>query len=106
MSYNYNELIAWKNNSNFKSLIVLRARQCGKTYIIYEFCHKEYKNYKKINDLKILLDFDFEEKDSILFIDEIQESEELISELNFFNEKHSNIRIICVGFLLGVKLEN
>ena len=122
----YDELVAWKNNSNFKPLIVLGARQCGKTYIIDEFCQKEYKNYKKINllydievvklyasndssekkynDLKILLDFDFDQEDSILFIDEIQESEELISELKFFNEKHSNVRIICAGSLLGVKL--
>lgn len=122
----YDELVAWKNNSNFKPLIVLGARQCGKTYIIDEFCQKEYKNYKKINllydidivklyasndssekkynDLKILLDFDFDQDDSILFIDEIQESEELISELKFFNEKHSNVRIICAGSLLGVKL--
>ena len=59
---------------------------------------------KKYNDLKVLLDFDFDQEDSILFIDEIQESEELISELKFFNEKHSNVRIICAGSLLGVKL--
>ena len=122
----YDELVAWKNSTNFKPLIVLGARQCGKTYIIDEFCQKEYKNYKKINllydvdivklyasnassekkynDLKILLDFDFDQQDSILFIDEIQESEELISELKFFNEKHSNVRIVCAGSLLGVKL--
>ncbi len=122
----YDELIVWKNTSNFKPLIILGVRQCGKTYIIDEFCQKEYKNYKKINllydvdvvklynstdssekkynDLKILLDFDFDQEDSILFIDEIQESEELISELKFFNEKHSNVRIICAGSLLGVKL--
>jgi len=59
---------------------------------------------KKYNDLKLLLDFDFDKEDSILFIDEIQVSEELISELKFFNEKHGNVRIICAGSLLGVKL--
>ena len=122
----YNDLIDWKNTKNFKPLIVLGVRQCGKTYIIDEFCKNEFKNYKKINllydidvvklyksnnssekkynDLKILLDFDFDKEDSILFIDEIQESEELISELKFFNEKHSNVRLICAGSLLGVKL--
>ncbi len=122
----YNNLIDWKNTKNFKPLIILGARQCGKTYIINQFCQNEFKHYKKVNllydteilnlyasntssekkynDLKILLDFDFDEKDSILFIDEIQESEELISELKFFNEKHPNVRIICAGSLLGVKL--
>ena len=105
---------------------VLGVRQCGKTYIIDEFCKNEFKYYKKINlledtdviklyestdssekkynDLKLLLDFDFDKEDSVLFIDEIQESEELISELKFFNEKHSNVRIICAGSLLVVKL--
>ena len=50
------------------------------------------------------MNFDFDKEDSVLFIDEIQESEELISELKFFNEKHNNVRIICAGSLLGVKL--
>ena len=122
----YDKLVDWKNTKDFKPLIILGVRQCGKTYIIDEFCQKEFKNYKKINllydvdviklyasndssekkynDLKVLLDFDFDQEDSVLFIDEIQESEELISELKFFNEKHSNVRIICAGSLLGVKL--
>ena len=122
----YNDLLEWKENTNFKPLVVLGVRQCGKTYIIDEFCKNEFKYYKKINlledtdiiklyestdpsekkynDLKLLLDFDFDKEGSILFIDEIQESEKLISELKFFNEKHSNVRIICAGSLLGVKL--
>lgn len=45
----YNDLIKWKNTVEFKPLIVLGVRQCGKTYIIDEFCQNEYKNYKKIN---------------------------------------------------------
>ena len=122
----YNDLVEWKNTEDFKPLIVLGVRQCGKTFIIDEFCKKEFKNYKKVNllydvdivklyasssssekkynDLKVLLDFDFDKDDSVLFIDEIQESEEFISELKFFNEKHSNVRLICAGSLLGVKL--
>lgn len=122
----YNDLLNWKSTKDFKPLVILGVRQCGKTYIINEFCENEFKYYKKINlledtdvvklfssdessekkynDLKILLDFDFDKEDSILFIDEIQKSEELISELKFFNEKHSNVRIICAGSLLGVKL--
>lgn len=122
----YDDLIEWKNTKKFKPLIVLGVRQCGKTYIIDEFCKKEYKNYKKINllentevvelyksnessekkynDLKLLLDFDFDKENSILFIDEIQVSEELIFELKFFNEKHSNVRLICAGSLLGIKM--
>ena len=122
----YADLLNWKATKDFKVLMVLGVRQCGKTYIINDFCEKEFKYYKKINlledtdvvnlyktdapsekkynDLKLLLDFDFDKEGSVLFIDEIQVCEELISDLKFFNEKHSNVRIICAGSLLGVKL--
>ena len=124
----YDELLKWKNNTdNVKPLMVLGVRQSGKTYIINEFCKNEYSNYvyvnlfentnvielynsnltsiEKFNRLKLLLDFDFEKEDTILFIDEIQESEKLISELKYFQENHNNVRIICAGSLLGVKLK-
>lgn len=122
----YGDLLKWKEKSDFKPLIVLGVRQCGKSYIIDEFCKNEFEHYKKVNlfqdtkvidlykssdssdkkyqNLKLLLNFDFDMDDSVLFIDEIQECEELISELKYFNEKHSNVRIICAGSLLGVKL--
>ena len=60
---------------------------------------------EKYNRLKLLLDFDLDQNDSVLFIDEIQESEKLISELKYFCEKHNTVRIICAGSLLGVKLK-
>ena len=123
----YNQLIEWKNNKINKPLLILGVRQCGKTYIINEFCQNEYKNYIKINllerndvvnlykeninseekykRLKAMINFDFDKDNSILFIDEIQESEELISELKYFCEEHNNVRIICAGSLLGVKLK-
>ena len=122
----YDELLKWKKNNN-KPLMVLGVRQCGKTYIINEFCKNEYKNYiyvnlfeqenivnlynsslnsdEKFKQLKVLVDFDLEIEDTILFIDEIQESEQLVSELKYFCEKHNNVRIICAGSLLGVKLK-
>ena len=124
----YNQLIEWKNNTNRKPLMVLGVRQCGKTYIIEEFCKNEYKKYCTINlferveiinlykneninseekykQLKSIINFDFDDPDTILFIDEIQESEELISDLKFMCEKHNNVNIICAGSLLGVKLK-
>ena len=123
----YNRLIDWKNSTNKKPMMVLGVRQCGKTYIIDEFCKNEYKKYCTINlleradviklyesdninseekykQLKSMINFDFDEPDTILFIDEIQESENLISDLKFICEKHNNANIICAGSLLGVKL--
>lgn len=125
----YNELLNWKNNNkDIKPLMILGARQVGKTYIIDKFCQKEYSNYinvnllqdteivnlykrtdlnseQKFNYLQAIINYDLSKEDTIFFIDEIQCSEELISELKFFCEKHNSIRIICAGSLLGVKLK-
>ena len=124
----YDELVKWKNNTdNIKPLMILGVRQCGKTYIINEFCQKEFDNYvyvnlfdnnevvdlynsnlnsdEKYNRLKLLLDFDIDKENVCLFIDEIQQCEALISELKYFCEKHNNVSIICAGSLLGVKLK-
>lgn len=122
----YNELLSWKDNSD-KPLIIMGARQVGKTYIIDEFCKNEFENYVSINlfqrrdivdlyqmrissdekflKLKAYLNFDIEKENTVFFIDEIQESEELISELKYFCEKHNNIKIICSGSLLGIKFK-
>lgn len=124
----YENLLSWKNNEeNKKPLIVLGARQVGKTFIVNEFCKNEYKNYVYVNlleekqvinlykedinseeryqRLKILINLDLDLEDTILFVDEVQESEKFISELKFLCEKHNNVRVICAGSLLGVKLK-
>lgn len=38
------DLIAWKNRSDRKPLILLEARQIGKTYILKEFGRREFEN--------------------------------------------------------------
>lgn len=124
----YKKLLDWKNALERKPLMLLGARQVGKTYIIEEFCKSEFSKFKKVNlfqdkqivslyqdvtlssdekynYLKTLLEFDLDMPDTILFIDEIQECEELISELKYFCEEHNNVKIICAGSLLGVKLK-
>lgn len=123
----YQELLKWKNTNIEKPLIVIGARQIGKTYIINEFCKNEIEEYVYINLLeqteivkifkeeintaekfkrmKIYLDKDINLENTIIFFDEIQESEELISALKYFNESEESFKIICAGSLLGVKLK-
>ena len=123
----YNELLNWKKTDMQKPLMVIGARQTGKTYIIDEFCKNEFKNYiyinlfeqveivkifkekisteEKFNRMKIYLDMDINLENTIIFFDEIQESEELISALKYFNESKEPFKIICAGSLLGVKLK-
>ena len=45
----YNELLKWKETSIDTPLMVIGARQIGKTYIINEFCKNEFENYIYIN---------------------------------------------------------
>ena len=123
----YQELINWKNTDMKKPLMIIGARQIGKTYIITEFCKKEFENFVYINlfdhsevvkifkeeistaekykRMKIYLDVDINPENTIIFFDEIQESEEIISSLKYFNEVEEPFKIICAGSLLGVKLK-
>jgi len=123
----YKELIKWKNTNMGKPLMIIGARQIGKTHIIKEFCEKEFNNYieinllehpeiirifsqkintaEKFNRMKIYLDIDIDVENTIIFFDEVQESEEIISALKYFNESDEPFKIICAGSLLGVKLK-
>lgn len=48
----YDELNSWKNSKNGVPLMVVGARQVGKTYIINKFCQENYKNYYYLNFMK------------------------------------------------------
>ena len=121
----YEQLLNWKNNNVLMPLMVIGARQVGKTYIINEFCKNEFEDYIYINllDDKSIVSF-FEEnidtkdkiekiqlylnrqitENTVIFFDEIQESEQLISALKYFYESDFPYKIVCAGSLLGVKL--
>ena len=120
------ELEKWKSENEKMPLMVIGARQIGKTYIIDEFCKKNYNDYIYINlmdnegiieifDEKINTDEKIKKielylgntikEDTVIFFDEIQESENLISALKYFCEAEFPYKIICAGSLLGVKLK-
>lgn len=122
----YNHLLEWKEKHIKTPYMLVGARQTGKTYILNEFCKKEFKNYIYINldSMKDIREI-FEEtiipreiirgieaqkkqnidiEDTIIFIDEIQVSEKAISSLKYFAEAQENYKIVCAGSLLGVKI--
>ncbi len=42
----FEDLLNWKDDLDEpKTLIILGARQVGKTYIVNEFCEKNFKEY-------------------------------------------------------------
>ncbi len=59
---------------------------------------------EKYIKLCAILNVNIDVNNTILFFDEIQESEELISSLKWFCEDDRPFKIICAGSLLGVKL--
>ena len=122
----YQEILNWKNSNITKPLMIIGSRQIGKTYIIEEFCKNEFENYIEINLQKspqiveifeqkkdpeekfykmlIEINKNFNVETDVIFFDEVQESEQLISDLKFFCESDKPYKIIVAGSLLGVKL--
>ena len=121
----YNKLIEWKNRKEHKPLILLGARQVGKTYILKEFGKNEFKNLVYVNchgevfakslfrDLsvqRIVTEIEryYETKivpgETLLVFDEIQEVHNGIAALKYFNEDFPSLHVAVAGSLLGISL--
>ena len=117
----FNDLVKWKATDNRKPLILRGARQVGKTTLVKEFS-KKYKqhiflNLEKAADLLFFEEYDdvqtiidalflsknksiIEIKNTLLFIDEIQESPKAIQLLRYFYEEIPQLHVIAAGSLL------
>ena len=122
------ELINWKKSKYRKPLILLGARQIGKTYILKEFGEKEYEgvayfNFDHDEDLynlfvstkdpkRILEQLSFIYGKAILpgktliIFDEIQECPNALNSLKYFQEEANEYHIVCAGSLLGIRLSH
>jgi predicted AAA+ superfamily ATPase len=120
------DLIAWKNNSNKKPLIVQGVRQCGKTFLIKDFAKQHYTDtvyYRFDKDIKIKEFFEqdldpqriikdlglargkkIEPHQTLIIFDEIQECGKAITSLKYFYEDTPEYHIISAGSLLGVAM--
>ncbi len=123
------EIEKWANNENKMPLVILGARQVGKTTTVKNITSKLFKHvyYINFNDVKNdprFLEFkssptwkkliDFVqlmnetiitlEQDSVLIIDEFQEVIEFYSQLKTINENSTFKNIICLGIFLTVKV--
>ena len=119
-------LIEWKLNKNKKPLILLGARQVGKTWLLKSFGKSEYKqmvyiNFEDENAPKNIFqtDFDIERiitllnaytgmriqpEDTLLVFDEIQTAPRGITALKYFYEKAPQYHVIAAGSLLGISM--
>lgn len=119
------ELENWRYSDNRKPLIVRGARQVGKTTVVNVFgkqfkqyiyislenkkYHNLFQNYEGIeeltsqlflmNNMKLNL-----KKDTLLFIDEIQEVPHAINFLRYFKEEIPELPVIAAGSMLETLL--
>lgn len=122
----YKDLLDWKKSARRKPLLLLGARQVGKTWLMKEFGKTEYDNVVYINcdtepltknlflndyDIRrILLGFQaisnetINEQTTLIILDEIQEAPRGLHSLKYFYENAPNYHVIAAGSLLGVSL--
>ncbi len=121
-----NKLKNWKSSKNRKPLVVLGARQTGKTYLLQTFGKKEYHqtvyiNFERATALKNIFQPDlnverlvtaFElysgikinTENTLIILDEIQAAPQGITSLKYFYEEAPEYHIAAAGSLLGLNL--
>lgn len=118
------KLHEWKALSHKKPIVLRGARQVGKSFVVKEFS-KTYKQKILLNferpidkelfesrNLQDFIDYIFlkngfsKNEKTLLFIDEIQESNQAINSLRFFYEDFAFLDVITAGSLLEFTLEN
>lgn len=117
------ELKKWKASPDRKPLIIRGARQVGKTWLMKEFGEKFFQKVAYINfddntrmeklfeedfdieriiqGLKIESGVNIEASNTLIILDEIQETPKALKALKYFCENASEYYIISAGSLLG-----
>ncbi len=115
---------SWKKSPGRMPLMVVGARQVGKTYSILSFGNNNYSNVAYFNfesntelqhifqrdlnparivqELSILAGKTISPNNTLIFFDEIQSCEQALTSLKYFNEDASEFHVIAAGSLLGV----
>ena len=120
------KMLEWSKRKARKPLVLMGARQVGKTWLLNEFAATAYpKNAVYVNLMKmktlrnqlengditpkavmekisIALDAEIVPGKTLLLLDEIQESSNALTSLKFFNEDMPELAIVAAGSLLGL----
>ena len=122
------KLITWKAKENRKPLLIMGARQTGKTWLMKEFgktnfekvAYISFYNNKRMDDVfqedfnieRILMSLNIESgititpNDTLIIFDEIQESKKALESLKYFCEEAKDYAVAAAGSLLGVAIHN
>lgn len=121
------ELISWKNKKQRQPLLLLGARQVGKTYLLQELAAREFDDSiyinlerdhtistlfeENLNPKRIIAEIEYLNNKKIipgktlLIFDEIQLDMKVITSLKYFAEEASEYHVVGAGSLLDVALE-
>ncbi len=122
-----NDLKRWKDSPYRKPLVLQGARQVGKSFILQQFgaqcfeniCYvnfdfeKEHKpEFAKTKDplrlvsyLSMVKGLNIKPETTLIIFDEIQECNDALNSLKYFNELMPSQAVVCAGSLLGVALK-
>lgn len=124
----FESIIKWNKSSKRKPLILMGARQVGKTWLMNEFAQTYYPKDTVRVDLQrnetLQQKIDASDLDpkglidliqaftghvvtpgkTLLIIDEIQESPKALNSLKYFNEEMPELAILVAGSLLGLAM--
>ncbi len=120
------QLLAWKEDSMRKPLLLRGARQVGKSSAVRQL-GKQFKYFAEVNfernkavktffqgDIDVhqiaqkissYINVPIEKGKTLLFLDEIQECPEAIMALRFFKEDYPELHVIAAGSLLEFTLQ-
>ena len=119
-------LVRWKNDPRRKPLMLRGARQVGKTWLVREFARENFDHMLEINfertperaslfhsnDPKTVCPLLTARTGvplipgrSLLFLDEIQETPEVLTCLRYFKEEMPELHLVVAGSLLELALE-
>ena len=122
----FNELLKWTKLDKRKPLVVRGARQVGKTFAIKSFAHQNFSNSIYLNlekaadrqlfsevrdcsslirDIEVISKQKIQAGQTLLFIDEIQNSKNAMNQLRYFYEEMPELHVIAAGSLLEIMLE-
>jgi len=120
------KLLSWKNDPSGKPLILQGARQVGKTWTLKQFGEAyfedvAYFNFEKqvglkqffsqskepqyiLNNLSLVNGRPVKPGSTLIIFDEIQECNDALNSLKYFNEEANEFKIACAGSLLVVAM--
>ena len=118
------KLVEWKNSPRRKPLLLLGARQVGKTWLLKEFgrtCfrntayirfdknqpmraafERDYDIRRIILSIQVQVGFPVDPENTLIILDEIQSCPAALTSLKYFCEEARQYHIVAAGSLLGV----